>query len=128
MRSKFVCAIGAAALAMMAAPAMAQAPAGSYPSGQMSMPGEMTPPAAADNRQTMPPMSWSSAAPMTPSSAASDASTVERSPPWPTIVGPPGSVTTQLVTNGPIADTEENRARYGEPLSRAGRLTQPAGN
>lgn len=127
MRSKLLCAVGAATLAMMAAPAMAQAPAGSSPAGPMSMPGEMTPPAATGAAQTMPPMS-SSSTPMTPSSAASDASTVESSPVVPTIVGPPGSLTVQVITNGPIADTEENRARYGEPLSRAGRMTQPAGN
>ncbi len=33
-----------------------------------------------------------------------------------------------LVTNGPVPDTEANRARYGQPLSNAGNRTQPAGN
>ncbi|MFN3514163.1 MAG: hypothetical protein ACK41C_14035 [Phenylobacterium sp.] len=36
--------------------------------------------------------------------------------------------TTRLITNGPIPDTAENRARYGQPMSRAGRMTEPAGN
>jgi hypothetical protein len=33
-----------------------------------------------------------------------------------------------IVTNGPIPDTAANRARYGEPISHAGRLSSPAGN
>jgi hypothetical protein len=34
----------------------------------------------------------------------------------------------RLVTNGPIADTAANRAKFGRPLSRAGRKTAPTGN
>ncbi|MGH7015802.1 MAG: hypothetical protein ACRED8_01810 [Caulobacteraceae bacterium] len=34
----------------------------------------------------------------------------------------------QIVTNGPVPDTPQNRAKYGKPLSRAGRLSAPAGN
>ena len=37
-------------------------------------------------------------------------------------------VTRELVTNGPVPDTPENRARYGQPLSNAGRKTAPRGN
>lgn len=33
-----------------------------------------------------------------------------------------------VVTNGPIPDTPVNRARYGAPLSRAGKATAPAGD
>jgi hypothetical protein len=33
-----------------------------------------------------------------------------------------------LVTNGPIPDTPANRAKYGAPMSHAGRKTAPAGN
>ncbi len=33
-----------------------------------------------------------------------------------------------LVTNGPVPDTPQNRARLGAPLSHAGRATAPAGN
>jgi hypothetical protein len=33
-----------------------------------------------------------------------------------------------VVTNGPIPDTPENRARFGGPKSHAGRRTKPAGN
>ncbi|HEY7900413.1 MAG TPA: hypothetical protein VIC25_04435 [Caulobacteraceae bacterium] len=34
----------------------------------------------------------------------------------------------QMVTNGPVPDTPANRAKYGGPMSRAGRHTKPAGN
>lgn len=34
---------------------------------------------------------------------------------------------TRLITNGPVADTPENRAKF-PPLSRAGRHTTPRGN
>ncbi|MDG2522460.1 hypothetical protein P7B02_12980 [Caulobacter segnis] len=33
-----------------------------------------------------------------------------------------------VVSNGPVADTPENRAKYGQPMSRAGKRTDPAGN
>ena len=33
-----------------------------------------------------------------------------------------------LITNGPIPDTAANRAKYGEPLSHAGRMSRPAGD
>lgn len=38
------------------------------------------------------------------------------------------TVTTTTVTNGPVADTPENRAKYGQPLSRAGKRTAAKGN
>lgn len=38
------------------------------------------------------------------------------------------TVTNTTVTNGPVPDTPENRARYGAPMSRTGRMTKPAGN
>ncbi len=38
------------------------------------------------------------------------------------------SVTTTTVTNGPVPDTAENRAKYGEPMSRAGKRTAARGN
>ena len=33
-----------------------------------------------------------------------------------------------VVSNGPVPDTRENRKTYGRPLSHAGRITAPAGN
>ncbi|WP_296595273.1 hypothetical protein [Phenylobacterium sp.] len=38
------------------------------------------------------------------------------------------SVTTTTVTNGPVPDTAENRAKYGQPMSRAGKRTAARGN
>lgn len=38
------------------------------------------------------------------------------------------SVTTTTVTNGPVPDTAENRAKYGQPMSRAGKRTAAKGN
>ena len=34
----------------------------------------------------------------------------------------------RLVTNGPVPDTQANRAKYGGPMSNAGRHTKPIGN
>jgi hypothetical protein len=38
------------------------------------------------------------------------------------------TVTTSTVTNGPVPDTAENRAKYGQPMSRAGKRTAARGN
>jgi|KBSSwiStaDraftv2_1062776.scaffolds.fasta_scaffold02843_12 UrcA family protein len=66
------------------------------------------------------------AAPIADTTAAAppavDASSVDRT------AAEPATVTVQTVTNGPVADTPANRVKYGQPLSRAGRMTQPAGN
>jgi hypothetical protein len=40
----------------------------------------------------------------------------------------PASFTTTMVTNGPVPDTAENRAKYGQPMSRAGKRTAARGN
>jgi len=36
--------------------------------------------------------------------------------------------TVTVVSNAPIPDTPENRAKYGQPMSRAGKRTKPIGN
>jgi hypothetical protein len=33
-----------------------------------------------------------------------------------------------VISNGPVPDTPQNRRAYGQPMSRAGKLTTPAGN
>lgn len=38
------------------------------------------------------------------------------------------SVTSTLTTNGPVPDTKENRAKYGQPMSNAGKRTPAKGN
>ena len=52
---------------------------------------------------------------------------VEHAPAAPSY-GAQASYTTQTVTNGPVPDTAANRARFGGPMSNAGRRTTPAGN
>jgi hypothetical protein len=37
-------------------------------------------------------------------------------------------MTTTLTTNGPIPDTPANRAKYGQPMSHAGKHTPARGN
>jgi UrcA family protein len=41
---------------------------------------------------------------------------------------PAATFTTRTITNGPVPDTPENRARFGGPNSHGGRRTTPAGN
>jgi UrcA family protein len=41
---------------------------------------------------------------------------------------PEPTLTVTTVTNGPVRDTPENRARFGGPMSNAGQRTAPAGN
>ena len=59
-----------------------------------------------------------------------DAAPVPPPAPSASEVATPASATftESTVTNGPVADTPENRARYGQPLSNAGRRTAPRGN
>ena len=38
------------------------------------------------------------------------------------------TVTNATVTNGPVPDTAENRAKYGQPMSHAGKRTPAKGN
>ncbi|WP_293898045.1 hypothetical protein [Phenylobacterium sp.] len=40
----------------------------------------------------------------------------------------PTTFTNLTVTNGPVADTAENRAKYGQPMSHAGKRTPAKGN
>lgn len=91
---------------LLAGPAFAQAPTPPPPEG---MPAMLTP---------MPPM----ADPMAPAVVLQNSPT----PPgqaWMMKAGDPS-----VVTNGPVPDTAENRAKYGQPLSGGGKRTKPAGN
>ena len=38
------------------------------------------------------------------------------------------TLTNTMVTNGPVADTPENRSKYGQPMSQAGKRTAAKGN
>ncbi|MGZ3276397.1 MAG: hypothetical protein ACXU8Z_21760 [Caulobacteraceae bacterium] len=41
---------------------------------------------------------------------------------------PAASAGADLISNGPVPDTPANRAKYGQPMSHAGKLTKPSGN
>ncbi|MBL8554205.1 MAG: hypothetical protein JNL41_08000 [Phenylobacterium sp.] len=64
-----------------------------------------------------------------PADVPADAATV---PPAPaaadTAVNTSATFTNVTVTNGPVPDTAENRAKYGQPMSRAGKRTAARGN
>ncbi len=91
-------------------PAETPAPAASIdaPAPMASASSDMSAPAVVPSVTTEP-VPIAAAAPM----AATDAS---------------ATVTTSLVTNGPVADTPENRAKYGQPMSNAGKRTAARGN
>ena len=67
-----------------------------------------------------PPVETGVAAPTTSTTTTTD---VTAPAPAATDAAQPASVTTMTVTNGPVPDTAENRAKYGQPLSRAGKRT-----
>lgn len=60
--------------------------------------------------------------------SSSDAANVGPAAGAPAERAPSASAGVDVVSNGPVPDTPANRAKYGQPLSHAGRLTQPAGN
>lgn len=74
--------------------------------------------AMASSRGAPAPMAWSAPAPAPMREAA----------PAATSYSAPVSYTTSTVTNGPVPDTKENRAKYGMPMSNAGKHTAAAGN
>ena len=41
---------------------------------------------------------------------------------------PSAAAGTDVISNGPVPDTRANRAKYGQPLSHAGKMTKAAGN
>ena len=69
------------------------------------------------------------AEPLPPAPTVSASSTIA---PAATTAGADVAATTSFsnvtVTNGPVPDTAENRAKYGQPLSRAGKRTAARGN
>jgi len=63
---------------------------------------------------------WAATAPSAETAGAQAAATEP--------AAPTATLTVETVTNGPIADTPENRARYGQPLSHAGKRSAARGN
>jgi hypothetical protein len=94
-----------AAAALLAVPAMALA----------ASPDSMTPQDTMSDQNTAPPAATGTAT--NTSGQITDSATDQTA-----------AVNTTVVTNGPIPDTRANRARYGAPMSNAGKRTAPAGN
>lgn len=94
----------------------------SQPSGQAGT-SDSTAPAA-----TAPTQGPSGASAPGVNSPSSDAATVAPAAGAPSERTPSASAGTDVVSSGPVPDTPQNRAKYGQPLSHAGKMTKAAGN
>lgn len=104
----------AAATTLIAGPVLAQAPA------LMPQDSANLPPPAADQSGTP-----TSATTFDPETGVMVVRQPTASPQQAAMLRPGDA---NVVTNGPIPDTAENRARYGAPISDGGKRTAPAGN
>jgi hypothetical protein len=111
-----------AAVALLGGAAFAQDPAKTEtpPAAEAAPPAD-TPPAT----DAAPPAD--TAAPPADTSTTASTST-DVTAPAATTASANASFTTMTVTNGPVPDTKENRAKYGQPMSRAGKMTAAKGN
>jgi hypothetical protein len=111
--------LGLAAAALLAAPALALAQAAPPMNDQGAAPAASQPDGASgatiDN--TLAPSATTNGA--NASGVLTSQSTTDQNG---------ATVTNTLVTNGPVPDTAANRAKYGSPMSNAGKRTAPAGN
>ena len=110
----------AAVSALIAAPALAQDPS-AMPQDSANMPPAAGQPARAADQSGMP----ASAMTIDP---ATGAMVVRQDSVSPEQAATLKAGDANVVTNGPIPDTAENRARYGAPMSNGGKRTTPAGN
>jgi len=109
-----------AVAALFAGPALADDPA-TMPQDAGHMPPAMTQPAPAADQSGVP----ASAMTVDPATGAMIVRRDTLSPEQAAMLTPDSA---NVVTNGPIPDTAENRARYGAPISNGGKRTAPAGN
>ena len=110
----------AAVSAIIAGPALAQDPA-ALPQDAANMPPAAIQPAPAADQSGTP----ASAMTIDP---ATGAMVVRQDSVSPQQAAMLKAGDANVVTNGPIPDTAENRARYGAPISNGGKRTAPAGN
>jgi hypothetical protein len=128
----------AAALLLMAAPQFAAAQAAPSdtsvrnPDAQTPMTKAQSPTGRSLDEANSAPAEAPAEAASIPAPAPADSAAAE---PAPIAAAAPAAaadasatVTTSVVTNGPVADTPENRAKYGAPLSNAGKRTAARGN
>lgn len=110
----------AAVSALIAGPALAQAPA-TMPEDAAHMPPAAAQPAPAADQSGVP----ASAMTVDP---ATGAMIMRQDSVSPDQAARLKAGDANVVSNGPIPDTAENRARYGSPISNGGKRTMPAGN
>lgn len=121
----------AAVSALLAGPAFAQVSPSTPPDQPPPAQTTSTPPLDAPPAEAMaPPTAEEAGMPASTSAVDPSAPAVilrdSPTPPdqaWKLKAGDPS-----VVTNGPVPDTAENRARYGQPMSHTGKRTKPAGN
>ncbi|HEX7758654.1 MAG TPA: hypothetical protein VF459_04080 [Caulobacteraceae bacterium] len=113
---RFQTAAAAAVLTLLTAPAaFAQA---------ASMPGSQAPThRSTANQNAMPAATSAESAGTNASAVIYESSPTPASQAYALKAGDP-----TVVSNAPIPDTRANRARFGQPLSRGGQRTAPAGN
>jgi hypothetical protein len=125
MRTRLMIA-SAATAALLAGAALAQnAPANDT---AVNPPLSGPAPAAAGDAASAPTPDTSSASAPGVSSPSSDAATVAPAAGAPTQRASSSAPGTDVISNGPVPDTKANRAKYGQPLSHAGKMTKAAGN
>jgi hypothetical protein len=123
-----------AAVALLGGAAYAQDPAPKAPTpGSAPAPAEATPSETVAAPPVDTGVTTSTETTTTPNTTTSTDATTSTDTTAATDVAAPASaqaasVTTMTVTNGPVADTPENRAKYGPPMSRAGKRTAAKGN
>jgi hypothetical protein len=110
----------AAAVAVFALPAVAMGQAQSMPMSGSAVNPPMSAPNAGAPEESAP------SAQSTGVNTAGVALSASQLPPGQAQALAQGDNT--LVTNGPVPDTPANRAKYGKPMSHAGKRTAPAGN
>ena len=130
--------IGAASLSLIAGTAVAQSTTNTQdpPQSPMATPNSMgaTPATTGQGTTTTTTMTTTTIMP-----APADSTMVAPAPSTATITTDTSTLPTrmytsstgvnvQVVSNGPVPDTPENRAKYGKPMSHAGKRTPPAGN
>lgn len=84
-------------------------------------------PTTPDNK-AIPPSETSTLAVPADSLTATDAATPPSADVTVTTVAQTPTMTLEVVASTPVADTPANRAKYGGPMSNAGRRTAPRGN
>ena len=113
-----------------AAPAASTSTAASQPQAAPASPpvapNPAAPPAAINDPSTLSPNP--AVAPSAASTGTDTAGVIPMSSQTPEAQALLKAGDANVVTNGPVADTPENRAKYGKPMSNAGKRSAPKGN